>query len=295
MIKVLILGANGMLGYTLLRSLSLSADYKVHGTLRGDVSMLPDAHLATLHGHIDVLDNTRLLAALNSIKPDVILNCVGLIKQRKQSLNVEETVAINALLPHQLASWCDAHSARLVHFSTDCVFAGDSGNYREADRADADDLYGRSKHLGEVNYGRHLTLRTSLIGHELANYLSLVDWFLHTDSTVSGYAGVIFSGLPTIEIARLIEHYILPHDGLQGLYHLSASPIDKDRLLRLVSSAYGHQVDISRSMHPRLDRSLNSDRLRQILNYQPPAWEKLIADMHFDYIQHYKPLREGKR
>jgi dTDP-4-dehydrorhamnose reductase len=297
MTRILVLGAGGMLGHTLFRHLAINTTYEVHGTVRG-VATMPDSHTATLHGvgtlhgHVDVLDRGTLLATLDAIRPDVILNCVGLIKQRESSLNVEEAIAINALLPHQLAGWCNAHGSRLIHFSTDCVFAGDRGDYREADHADADDLYGRSKYLGEVNYGRHLTIRTSLIGHELTNHLSLVDWFLGAKAPVSGYAQVVFSGLPTIEIAHIIQNYILPHDDLCGLYHLSAAPIDKDRLLRLIASAYGRRTQVLRSEHPRLDRSLNSEPLRHELNYSPPSWEKLIADMHSDYIRHYSAVRE---
>jgi len=291
MSTLMILGANGMLGYTLLRHLSANPLYQVHGTLREPQSSLPGAPTATLHGGVEATDFDGVRHLLNEIKPDVLINSIGLIKQRDSAVDPTLAISLNALFPHQLAAWCDAHDARLIHFSTDCVFAGHSGGYRETHTADADDLYGRSKRLGEVNYGRHLTLRTSLIGHELASHLSLIDWFLSARGSVSGYANVVFSGLPTVEIASLLEQRILPNPGLHGLYHLSADPIDKDRLLRMVARHYHHEVEIRRCEEPRLDRSLNSDRLRQALDYQPPSWEQLVARMHQDYLAHYAALR----
>jgi len=290
----MILGANGMLGYTLLRYLGANSDYRIYGTVRGAEPELPGRGAATLYGGVDVDNVNRLRAVLDEVRPDVVVNGIGLVKQRENAFDPLLAVSVNTWLPHWLASWCDAHGARLIHFSTDCVFAGDRGNYSESDRADADDLYGRSKRLGEVDYGGHLTLRTSLIGHELANRLSLIDWFLGSDGVVSGYAGAVFSGLPTVEIGRLLADYILPRPEIRGLHHLGGEPIDKDRLLRLVARTYGHEVEIRRSETPVLDRSLNSERLCALLGYQPPAWEQLLAEMHLDYLQHYAPLRRTK-
>jgi len=280
-----------MLGFTILRHLSTRSEYDVHGTTRGNISIAPRVPAATIHRGFDVLDRSCLSAVLDNVRPHILINCVGLIKQRDEANDPRLAIAVNAQLPHELADWCSRNACRLVHFSTDCVFAGDRGGYRECDLADADDLYGRSKRLGEVAYGRHLTLRTSLIGHELESHRSLVDWFLGTSGRVSGYAGVIFSGLPTIEIARVLSDHILPDEDIVGLYHLSAEPIDKYRLLCLLAAAYGHKVQIERCLEPKLDRSLNSTLLRQMLNYRPPAWDVLIANMNADFRAHYAPHR----
>lgn len=289
--KLLILGATGMLGYTVLRQLSTSSEYVIHGTVRAADVSLGAGVSAVIHGGVDANDHQSLVAMLERVRPNVLVNCVGLIKQRDSAQDPRLAISLNSLLPHQLAQWCTAAACRLIHFSTDCVFAGDRGDYSEHDIADADDLYGRSKRLGEVDYGGHLTLRTSLIGHGLTNNRSLIDWFLGTKNSIPGYAGVIFSGLPTIEIARLLQKRILTDEKLSGIYHLSAEPIEKDRLLRLVSAVYGHDVKITRCEQPRLNRSLNSSRLRQRLNYEPPPWEQLITYMHRDYLQHYARLR----
>jgi dTDP-4-dehydrorhamnose reductase len=289
--KLLILGATGMLGYTLLRQLSTSSEYMIHGAVRTTDHSLGTGVSAVIHSGIDANDHRSLVAMLERVRPNVLVNCVGLIKQHDSAKDPRLAISLNSLLPHQLAEWCTDAACRLIHFSTDCVFTGDRGDYSEYDIADADDLYGRSKRLGEVDYGGHLTLRTSLIGHGLTKNRSLIDWFLGTKGSISGYAGVIFSGLPTIEIARLLQESILTDEKLSGIYHLSAEPIGKDRLLRLVSAAYGHDVQIARCEQPQLNRSLNSSRLRQRMNYEPPPWEQLIAFMHRDYLQHYARLR----
>ncbi|WP_263143602.1 SDR family oxidoreductase [Pseudomonas sp. RIT-PI-AD] len=293
MTKVLIVGASGMLGYTLLRRLGADTRYEVHGTLRG--TGLPDGYACPaavqLHGGIDATRPAHLQALIERLAPQAVINCVGLIKQLDEAKRPAAAIEINALFPHRLAEACSAVGARLIHISTDCVFDGTRGGYRETDLADADDLYGRSKRLGEVDYGGHLTLRTSLIGHEVSTRVSLVDWFLSTRGAVSGYAGVVFSGLPTVEVARVLADKVLPTPDLQGLYQLSVEPIDKDRLLRLLASVYGHRVEIQRVEQPRLDRSLDSTRLRQALDYSPPAWEDLVAAMHDDYLKAYAPAR----
>jgi dTDP-4-dehydrorhamnose reductase len=290
--RVLVLGAGGMLGYTLYRHLAADLGMEVHGSLRmplpGDYPVPDRGHL---HMGVDALDDTAIDGLVRLVKPDALINCVGLIKQREQAQDPLAAISLNASLPHRIARTCTAAGARLIHVSTDCVFSGRKGGYRESDAADADDLYGRSKRLGEVDYGGHLTLRTSLIGHELARGISLVDWFLGQRGTVTGYGGAVFSGLPTVEIARVLRERILPRRELAGLYHLSAAPIDKDRLLRLVARQYGHDIAIHRETQPAIDRSLDSSRLRAALGYAPPAWEELVAAMHADYLQAYAPAR----
>ncbi|CAD6559626.1 hypothetical protein LMG27952_06924 [Paraburkholderia hiiakae] len=294
---VLVAGASGMLGYTLLRHLPANGDFEVHGTLRG--AALPGGYPTPpgvrLHTGIDATDPQGLFALIERLKPDVVINCIGLIKQLEQAHRPAAAIAINALFPHQLAAQCSLSGSRLIHISTDCVFAGTQGSYRESDSCDADDLYGRTKRLGEVDYDGHLTLRTSLIGHELTSRVSLVDWFLSQTGMVRGFTSAIFSGLPTVEVARVLKMFILPRRDLQGLFHLSVNAIDKDRLLRLVAEAYGHDVPIMQTDTPKIDRSLDSTRLRDISGYRPPVWETLVADMHEDYLQGYADFRQPLR
>ena len=189
-------------------------------------------------------------------------------------------ISINALLPHRLARLCDVVSARLVHMSTECVFAGTKALYREEESPDAKDLYGLSKYLGEVDYPHAITLRTSIIGHELDSAHGLIGWFLAQNGAVKGFTRAIFSGLPTVELARVIRDFVIPNPELHGVYHVSAEPIAKYDLLQLVAQIYEKNIVINPDDSLVIDRSLNSDRFRKITGYQPSGWPELIRRMH---------------
>jgi dTDP-4-dehydrorhamnose reductase len=206
---------------------------------------------------------------------------VGLVKQLAEAEDPLAALPINALLPHRLSRLCSLVGARLVHISTDCVFSGAKGCYREGDMPDAQDLYGRSKLLGEVTGDAHaITLRTSIIGHEIGRAHGLVGWFLEQSGTVNGYRRAIFSGIPTVELACIIRDRVLPNRQLQGLYHVSAAPIDKLSLLQTVASQYRHAVEIIPDDRVNIDRSLDSSRFRNATGYTPPDWPELVRRMH---------------
>lgn len=288
--KILILGATGMLGYSLFSNLSEHANLSVFGTVRsitGKEHFFKDTQQQLISG-VDAYDIGSLEQAVAEVAPDVVINCVGLIKQHGISKQHIDAVKINALLPHELANICDQVNAKLIHFSTDCVFTGDKGLYSEGSLPDARDLYGKSKCLGEVGYGKHLTLRTSIIGHELASSVSLVDWFLSQGESTKGFSKAVFSGLPTCYIAKLLVEYILPNPEVAGLLHLSAEPIDKYTLLKLIAEQYQKQITIAESQELVIDRSLNSDKFRQLTQFSPPAWSDLVEYMHADYVKRYK-------
>ncbi|MGL5488359.1 MAG: dTDP-4-dehydrorhamnose reductase family protein [Shewanella sp.] len=287
--NVLILGATGMLGYSLFSNLAGSSTLNVTGTVRsltGKAAFFAQYQKQLLQG-IDVTDIASLEQAIVTTKPAVVINCIGLIKQHDIAKQHVEAIEINTLLPHQLAALCDQYGARLIHFSTDCVFDGKQGMYQEADLPTATDLYGKSKCLGEVNYGRHLTLRTSIIGHELDSAVSLVDWFLSQSGAVNGFSKAVFSGVPTCYIAKLLAENILNKPEICGLYHLSAEPINKHSLISLVADIYGKEIEINESTQLVIDRSLDSSRLRQAIAFTPPSWCELIEFMHNDYLTRY--------
>jgi dTDP-4-dehydrorhamnose reductase len=288
--RVLILGATGMLGYSLFANLREVEGLAVFGTVRnikGKEQFFQNC-TSSLIQNTDVTKDAELERAIELTTPDIVLNCIGLIKQHNISKQHVEAIEINALLPHKIASLCDKHSAKLVHFSTDCVFSGKSGSYTEESLADAIDLYGKSKCLGEVDYEPHLTLRTSIIGHELNSTISLVDWFLSQKDEVKGFSKAIFSGLPTAYIAKLLVEKILPISELSGLFHLSVEPIDKYSLLNLISDEYCKDIIIKKDSDFVIDRSLNSRKLTERLDYQIPSWPDLIGFMHKDYMKRYK-------
>ena len=280
--KILIFGATGMLGNAVLRVFDDSDDHEAFGTVRGiaTAALLPPHLQDRLVAGIDVLDHDDCIRAMDRVRPDVVINCIGLVKQLANANDPLDALPINAMLPHRLARLSAAMNARFIHMSTDCVFSGRDGLYRESDFADADDLYGRSKYLGEVDYPNAITLRTSIIGHELGGGArSLVGRFLAQDGSVQGYSKAIFSGLPTVELARVIKDYVLPRPEMNGLWHVSAEPIDKLELLRLVAKAYGKQIEIRPDDSVRIDRSLNSDRFRAETGFEPLPWPELVRSM----------------
>lgn len=279
--NILVLGATGMLGNAMLRLFAEDDRFVVTGTARSERtrSLLPAALRQHVVTGVDASDADSLAAILGRTRPDVVINCVGLIKQLAGANDPLSALPVNAILPHRLARLCAIGDARLVHISTDCVFDGAKGGYLETDRPDAYDLYGRSKLLGEVDYANAVTLRTSIIGHELGSANALVDWFLSQEGRTKGYRHAVFSGLPTIELARVIRDFVLPRPELHGLYHVSAAPIAKYDLLSLVAKTYGKAIEIVPDDNVRIDRSLNSDRFRKATGYLPPAWPDLVAAM----------------
>ena len=280
---VLVLGSTGMLGNAMLRFLADSPGINVVGSARSiaGVRLLRKDLRDRVHVGVDVDNSDALTKLLGLVRPQAVINCIGLIKQLVDAGDPLAAIAINSLLPHRLSRLCSLMGARLVHVSTDCVFAGTRGLYREYDVPDAQDLYGRSKLLGEVvNDGHTVTLRTSFIGHELASANGLVGWFLAQAGSVRGYRKAVFSGLPTVELARIVRDHVLPQPELSGLYQVSANPIDKLTLLQLVAKEYGHDIDIEPNERMAIDRSLDSSRFRAATGYRPPNWDELVHRMH---------------
>ncbi len=280
--RVLVLGATGMLGNAVLRSFADSPGFDAMGSARSaaGVGLLREDLRARVHGGVDVENPDALARLLDSTRPQVVINCVGLVKQLAEADDPLAALPLNSLLPHRLARLCSLAGSRLVQISTDCVFSGRKGLYTEADAPDALDLYGRSKLLGEVDCANAVTLRTSIIGHELASAHSLVGWFLAQSGSVRGYRRAVFSGVPTVELARIIRDHVLPLPALRGLYHVSADPIDKLSLLQLVARQYGRATQLVADDTVVIDRSLDSQRFRAATGYAPPPWPELVGRMH---------------
>lgn len=279
--KVLVLGVSGMLGNAMFRKLSESSSLEVYGTARSASvkRFFPNELTERIVCGIDIENQDALARILGEIKPQAVINCVGLVKQLGDANDPLVALPVNALLPHRLARLCGLADARLIHVSTDCVFSGARGNYRETDVPDAKDLYGRSKLLGEVDYPHAVTLRTSIIGHELSSAHSLVGWFLAQNDRVKGFARAIFSGLPTVELAELVRDVVLPRDDLHGVYHVASAPISKLDLLRLVAKTYGKQIAIEEDQDFVIDRSLNAERFQAATGYTAPPWPTLVKKM----------------
>jgi dTDP-4-dehydrorhamnose reductase len=283
-LKILIVGATGMLGHKLMQV--LSQRYTVTGTVRGNASDLANHPVFSgfdINGDISADDLTGIRNGMKKTKPDVLINCIGIVKQLPAAQDPLQSIAVNALFPHQLAKICRQRNVRFIHISTDCVFSGNSGNYSEMDRSDADDLYGKTKFLGEVAYPGCLTIRTSIIGRELSTGHGLIEWFLSQEGkTISGYKKAIFSGLTTIALSEIIGQIISDYPELDGVLQVASKPISKFDLLNLVKKIYSMNIMIEPDETVINDRSLNADKFRKKTNIKIPSWEYMIEEMYRD-------------
>ena len=283
--KVLILGAGGMLGHKLWQT--YRDKYEVWGTVRSSYHRYAPLNLFDPKRLLEGVDATNLdtvISALGATTPDVVINCIGILKQLPTAKDPIVSLSINSLFPHRLANLCQSARARLIHISTDCVFSGRKGMYAEDDASDAEDLYGRTKYLGEVSGLGCLTLRTSIIGRELATASGLVEWFLgNQGSKVRGYTQAIYSGFSTLALARIIADVLENHPGLTGLYHVSSDPISKYDLLCLIRRAVNLPIEIEPFEEIRIDRSLDSTRFRQATGFTPPSWPEMVTRMIDDF------------
>jgi dTDP-4-dehydrorhamnose reductase len=281
--KILIIGVTGMLGHTLFAALSAQKNREVSATARSREGLsrwFSPALMNRIHPNTDADNFDSVLRVMADVKPAVVVNCVGIVKQLPAAKDPLVSIALNSLFPHRLALACKAVGARMIHISTDCVFSGAKGRYTEKDPSDADDLYGKTKFLGEVAYPHCVTLRTSIIGHELKGKYGLVEWFLSQEGKVQGYTHAVYSGFPTVEIARIISDYVVPNAGLHGLFQVSSEPITKMELLKLVAKQYARKIELVPCDDFRSDRSLDSSSFRKVTGYVPPAWPALIENMH---------------
>lgn len=282
--RVLILGGTGTLGHKLWQM--WRKRFNVWVTSRAEYDAYaryelfdPERFLAG----VEALDFDSVIRAVAEIRPDVVVNAVGIVKQVPSAKDPLVSLSVNSLLPHRLALLCRSRGARLVHVSTDCVFSGRKGMYTEDAVADAEDLYGRSKLLGEVTGPGCLTLRTSLLGRELASSHGLLEWFLGSrGGRVQGYSRAIYSGFPTATLAEILADVIERFPGLSGLYHVSSDPISKYALLELIRDAYRLPVEIEPFPKVVVDRSLDSRRFTKATGFASPPWRELVEVLASD-------------
>jgi len=278
--KILVLGATGMLGHVMYRVLSEQLGAQVFGTLRSsDARRHFEPNLAAHLVQVDDLESHEHLVRLfDTVKPQVIVNCTSLGKPMPS--DPMRSIAMFSVLPHRLARLCRLNGARLIQISSDGVFSGATGQYREDDVPDATDVYGTAKYLGEVNEPHAITLRTSIIGPELSGRSGLLGWFLSQDKECRCYTRAIFSGFPTVVLARIIRDVVIPLPDLHGVYHLATAPISKFDLLALIARRYGKNIALVPDDTLVMDRSLLADKFTQATGYAPPAWPELVDSMY---------------
>ena len=287
--KVLVLGAGGMLGHVLFRWLADKPDFDVQGTCLSEAEIpksFSEELIARIQCGVDAENVDKVAKAVVRAKPDFVINCIALIKPEQILKNPLSAININARFPHQLAEITRKIGAKLIQISSDVVFDGKKGMYKEEDKVNISDFYGMSKFLGEVKEPHCVTLRTSIIGHGSTGKAGLVEWLIASKVKVRGYTKAIYSGFPTIELARIISDYVLSNNNLSGIYHLSSNPISKYDLLKLIAQQYGKQIEIEPDNEFVLDRSLDSSAFRSLTGYCPPSWAELVNKMYLDYNEH---------
>lgn len=287
------LGVGGMLGHKMFQTLA-SSRHEIMGTLRTELPPGPLgsflAEVGPISTCVSALDFGTVRSALDKFRPDVVINAIGIVKQRKAARDPVLSIRVNSLLPHQLARWAVENECKLIHFSTDCVFSGSKGGYTEDDIADPADLYGRSKLLGEGT-APTLTLRTSIVGRELSTYESLVEWFIARDgSKVNGFRKACYSGLTTLEASKIVVMLVDENPDLEGLYHLAGPWITKYELLCEIRDQMGLGIEIVPDTEFAIDRTLVGDRLAKATGIRPVSWESMITEMVNDPTP-YEELR----
>lgn len=287
--RVLVLGAGGMIGSAMFRVLSAGCVLEVFGTLRSaaDAGFFHPELRSRLLLDANVAVPDVLAQAFVKVRPEVVINCIGLTKHVSGGNEPSAAISMNALLPHRIAGLCTLSDARLIHISTDCVFSGAKGAYRETDVPDAEDIYGRSKQLGEVISGGAVTLRTSTIGHEFRTCHGLLEWLL-SQTKCNGYTRAFFSGLPSVVFAGIVRDIVIPNQSLSGLYHVAGPSIAKAELLRIVAATYGRDVRISADDRLVIDRSLNAAKFEAATGYHSPSWPAMVQSMHDDFMKGYR-------
>jgi dTDP-4-dehydrorhamnose reductase len=287
MTRVLVLGGEGMLGHKMFQILGARFP-ETYATMRGRPGDEPYSRVTLLQGDsvipdVNATDLSGLERVLADLRPSVLVNCIGIVKQRPEAHDAVPSITLNSLLPHQLAAMSAGIGARLIHFSTDCVFSGRHGPYREDDPADAEDLYGRTKYLGEASAPPALTLRTSIIGRELASFASLLEWFLaQRGKTIKGFRRVLYSGVTTNQMASLVGDLIEGQPGLSGLYQVAGPWISKHDLLCLARDAFRLGVEIVPDDAEVNDRTMYGDRLAAATGWRSPSWEEMLEEVAKD-------------
>lgn len=286
--KILVLGANGMLGNACMSYLTSNSEFEVIGTVRSESSLRyfrPQMQQHIIVG-IDVADESIQSTLLRTKKPDVVINCIGIVKQAKDGNDSAKLMKLNAYLPHQLARLCSEIGVRMLQISTDCVFSGLKGApYLLTDKPDPVDLYGKSKCLGEIVAEPNvLTLRTSYIGNELRSANGLLEWFLAQDGQCQGFTRAIYSGMPTVILMGVIENVLLNFPRLSGLYQVASNPISKYNLLKLIAQVFQKNINVVPNDSVVIDRSLDGSLFQEATGFVAPSWEEMVKKMYLDRI-----------
>jgi len=280
--RILITGANGMLGHRLV--LELSSSFEVHATLRRNTGLegLGEGPLlgAILHPGVDLQSEIEIEELVKRANPDAVVNAAGMIKQKVSEQSGDSMTKLNSLLPKTFGRLAKSGGFRFISISTDCVFSGAKGQYAESDVPDCTDEYGLSKLAGENCGEDSLVLRTSIVGRELSGAYGLLEWFLSMrGNVVKGFENAFFSGLSTNELARVVHRILDSQESLSGLHNVAGNRISKADFLELANELFESNTLIERVTEPSIDRSLDASRFNRATNYTPPSWREMLSEI----------------
>ena len=284
--KILILGGDGMIGHKMDQVLSVQ-NHEIVISIREkkDLTLKSISSKSKVFFNDFLKDN--IIDFLVKVNPDVIINAIGLTIRRGAKKNISDTIYLNSLFPHQLSNWALAFKKRLIHFSTDCVFSGSEGSYLEDATPNALDYYGKTKGLGEINSKSSLTIRSSMIGPELFNKTELFEWIINNkEKEINGFSRVMYSGVTTIYMARLLSDLIVNHKNLDGIYNVASKPISKFELLHLINDKFDLGLIINKDQNITSNKTLNPSKIEKEIGIESPHWNDLIVEIKKDYMNH---------
>jgi len=282
--KILILGGDGMIGHKMGQVLS-AQNHEIVISIREkkDLTLKSISSKAKVFFNDFLKDN--ILDFLDKVNPDVIINAIGITIRRGSTKNISDTIYLNSFFPHQLSNWALAFKKRLIHFSTDCVFSGSEGSYLEDTTLDALDYYGKTKGLGEINSKSSLTIRSSMIGPELFNKTELFEWIINNkEKEINGFSRVMYSGVTTVYMAKLVADLIDNHKNLSGIYNVASKPISKFELLHLINDNFDLGLIINDDKTVISNKTLNDSKIEKEIGLQAPSWDELIFELKKDYM-----------
>ena len=282
--KILILGGDGMIGHKMAQVLSVQ-NHEIVISIREKKELTLKSISSKVKVFLNDFIKDSILDFLDKVNPDVIINAIGITIRRGAAENISDTIYLNSLFPHQISSWALAFKKRLIHFSTDCVFSGSEGSYLEDATPNALDYYGKTKGLGEINSKSSLTIRSSMIGPELYNKTELFEWIINNkEKEINGFSRVMYSGVTTVYMARLLADLIDNHKNLIGIYNIASKPISKFELLHLINDNFDLGLIINDNKTVISNKTLNASKIEKVIGFQPPSWDELIFELKKDYM-----------
>jgi dTDP-4-dehydrorhamnose reductase len=295
-VKVLILGVVGMLGHMAHRV--FSKHHETYATCRepyeDNTLIHPFVDKQHCFDNVNVLNSSGMKNLLQKLQPQVIINGVGVIKQKKESKDPIPSLRVNSLFPHELAQLADEVGAKMIQISTDCVFSGRQGMYTEDSPEDPVDIYGRTKLLGEVTRAPHLTLRTSFVGRQLRDSVSLFEWFIaQRNGQAKGFKYAIYSGLTSQALSEVLLQIVDKHPALTGLYNVASEPINKYDLLGRLNDLMQLNIQLAPETQFHCDRSLNGQRFTAQTGITVPSWEAMLSQFVAD-APNYETWRKAQ-